>query len=123
MKFRFEIVYRLGLALLLVIACWAVWASAQPSRALNAATNPPSVGATMTATNQSQTATNQFQALTFGLDEVDFLNQHAALGQPLWKYLASLTYILLAFCVSWFLDFIVAAWLRRLAAQKKTPYD
>ena len=116
-------VYRFGLALLLVVGCWAVWASAQSSPATNAATNPPSVGATITATNHSQSATNQFQALTFGLDEVGFLNQHAALGQPLWKYVASLIYILLAFCVSWFLDFVVGAWLHRLATQTKTAYD
>jgi len=128
-------VYRLGLALLLAVGCWAVWASAQSSPAINAgtnlaatagtqaATNLPSAGVTTTSTNQSRIAASQFQALTFGLDGVEFLNQHAALGQPLWKYLASLIYILLAFCVSWFLDFVVGAWLRRLAAHTKTAYD
>ncbi len=114
MKFRFEIVYRLGLALLLIIACWAVWANAQPS----AATNPPPPHATV-----ALSTTNQFQALTFGLDGVDCLQQHAALGQPLWKYLASLIYIVLAIGVAGFLDFLVSVWLRRLTAQKKTPYD
>ena len=116
MKYRFEIVYRLTLALLLVVACWAVWANAQPT----AATNPPPVIAAAAAHNP---ATNQFQALTFGLDDVDFLQQHAALGQPLWKYLASLIYIILAFCVAWFLDFLVSTWLHRVAAKQKTAYD
>lgn len=116
MKFRFEMVYRLGLALLLVIAGWAVWANAQTF----GQTNPPPVE---NAPASNHTGTNQFQALTFGLDNVDFLKQHAALGQPLWKYLASLIYIVLAFCIAWFLDFMVNTWLRRVAAKKKTPYD
>lgn len=107
MKFRFEFVYRLGLALLLVVAFWAVWANAQPSTT----TNSPA--------SDSITSTNQFQALTFGLDKVEALNKDKPLGQPLWKYLASLIYIILAFCVAWFLDFVVTAWLRRLTARTK----
>ena len=94
MKFRFVIVYRLGLVLLLVIAFWSVWANAQPATATNSL--PVVEG----------TSTNQFQALTFGLDKVDFLNVHKFLGQRLWKHLASLIYIVLAFCVAWLLDFI-----------------
>ena len=123
MKFRFELIYRLGLALTLVLACWAIWASAQTPGALNPATSRPSVDGGLGVTNQTLSATNQFQALTFGLDDVKFLNQHAALGQPLWKYLASLIYILLAFCVAWFLDVIVSAWLRRLTSGKPRPED
>ena len=87
MKFRFEIVYRLGLALLLVVACWSVWANAQPVPA----TNAPSA---------SGVSTNQFQMLTFGLENVPALEQRTFLEQPLWKYIASLIYILLAFYVS-----------------------
>jgi len=118
MKFRFEIVYRLTLALLLVVAGWAVWANAQPS----VATNLPPVAAAVAHTI-SISPTNQFQALTFGLDDLDFLQQHAALGQPLWKYLASLIYIVLAFLVAWFLDFMVSAWFQRVTAKQKTAYD
>jgi len=117
MKFRFELFYRLTLALLAVVAGWAVWANAQPA----AATNPPPV--TAAAHTISISTTNQFQALTFGLDDVDFLQQHAALGQPLWKYLASLIYIVLAFFVAWFLDFLVSAWVQRVTAKQKTAYD
>src|SRR2546429_298449 len=36
------------------------------------------------------------QYLTFGLDRIDLLNNIVIFGQPLWKYLASLIYILLA---------------------------
>jgi MscS family membrane protein len=112
MKWRFEWIYRLGLALLLVVAFWSVWASAQPS----AATNTPPTGGTMTDTNK-------FQALTFGLDNIGFLNQHTLLEQPLWKYAASLIYLVLAFCVAWLLDLIVSGWLKRLTAKTKTPAD
>jgi MscS family membrane protein len=112
MKFRFVIVYRVGLLLLLLIAFWSVWANGQSA----VVTNPPPHVVSITMTNQ-------FQALTFGLDQVEVLTSHSLLGQPLWKYLASLVYILLAFCVAWFLDFIVGAWLHHVAAKTKTAYD
>ena len=119
MKFRFEVVYRLGLLLLLVTTFWAVWVNAQPE----AATNAPAAAPIVTVTNQPVTVTNQFQALTFGLNNVPFLRQHTMLTQPLWKYLASLIYIVLAFCAAWLLDFIVSVWLHRLAAKTETKYD
>lgn len=103
MKLRFETIYRLGLLLLLVIAFWAVWANAQPAGGTNA---PPAVP-----------EANQIQALTFGLDGIPFLRDHAPLGQPLWKYAASLIYILLAFCAAWLFDFLAGFWLHRVAAR------
>jgi MscS family membrane protein len=57
------------------------------------------------------------------LNRVPFLNDNLVFGQPLWKYAASLIYILLAFWVAWLLDFIVGVWLHRLAARTKTHYD
>jgi MscS family membrane protein len=112
MKFRFEIVYRLGLLLLLAMAGWSVWASAQP--ALN--TNVP-------ASIQVTGMNNLFQPMTFGLDTVHWLTTHTFLGQPLWKYAASAIYIVLAFGVAWLVDIVVNFWLHRLAAKTKTPYD
>ncbi len=115
MKWRFEWVYRLGLAVFVGIAFWAVWSNAQP------ATNSP---AGVTATN-----TPQFphwlpsHAMSFGLDQVDFLCDTKPLGEPLWKYFASLIYIVLAFYVAKVLDFIVNVWLKRLAAKTETKYD
>ena len=123
MKWRFEWCYRLGLALLLVIAFWAVWSNAQtvtstnlPARVITTTTNAP-------ATINSGTSTNKFQPLTLWLDEVPCLKEHAILGEPLWKYVASLIYIALAFCVAWLLDFLVNGWLKRLAAKTETKYD
>ena len=120
MKWRFEWVYRLGLALLFVIAFWSVWANAQlvtnlPARAV-VASPPPATG--------TDTSTNKLQ-VSFGLDKFDCLNnpKHEILGQPLWKYLASLIYVALAFCVAWLLDWFVSVWLKKQAAKKGSKYD
>jgi MscS family membrane protein len=126
MKWRFEWVYRLGLAVFIAIAFWAVWSNAQ------SVTNAPPgvIAANAPSTNNlipdpsRLINTNKFQ-VSFGLDQVDYLTnpQHEILGQPLWKYLASLIYIMLAFCAAWVLDWIVNVWLKRLAAKTETKYD
>ncbi len=77
MKWRFQWLYYLGLLLLLAAVFWSVWANAQPSVSTN-----------RVSAESSLADTNKFQALTFGLDNVDFLKQHTFLEQPLWKYLA-----------------------------------
>ena len=120
MKWRFEWCYRLGLAVLFVVAFWSVWASAQEANNV-AATNV----VTATATNTPGFLKMQLphHALTFGLDGVDFLREQMFLGQPLWKYFASLIYIALAFCVAWLLDIFVTVWLKKLAARTDTKYD
>jgi MscS family membrane protein len=116
MKFRFDFIYRVGLLSLLIVACWSVWASAQPAAPVTTPTNAPARPVLLLLTNQ-------LPALTFGLDSVDALNQHELLGQPLWKYLASAIYVVLAFCVAWLLDFIVGFWLGRLGAQDQAKQD
>jgi MscS family membrane protein len=63
------------------------------------------------------------QSLTFGLDRVDWLREHSFLGQPLWKYLASLLFIFLAFYLAKILDMIVNAWLKKWASKTQTIYD
>ncbi len=114
MKWRFEWIYRLGLAAFLAVAFWSVWASAQE-------TNAPAAAAT------NSPALLKFKlpphVLSFGLERVDFLRDNTLLGQPLWKYLASLIYVVLAFCVAWLLDAVVNGWLKRWAAKTATKYD
>jgi len=103
MKWRFAWIYRFGLALLLVVAFWSVWANAQE-------TNAP-VATTLTNSPALLKFKLPEHVLSFGLERVDFLRENTLLGQPLWKYLASFIYIVLAFCVAWLLDSIVNAWL------------
>jgi MscS family membrane protein len=61
--------------------------------------------------------------LTFDLDQVAWLRDNAFLDQPLWKYAASVIYILLAFAVAWLVDFIINSWLKRWAAKTDTRHD
>ena len=116
MKWRFEWIYRLGLAVFIAIAFWAVWSNAQP------ATNTP---AGISATNMPLQIRHWLpsHAMSFGLDQLDFLCDNKPLGEPLWKYFASLIYIALAFCASWVLDRVINGWLKRLAAKTETKYD
>jgi MscS family membrane protein len=60
--------------------------------------------------------------LTFGLDRVTFLKAQV-FGNPLWQYLASLIYIILALYISKLLDFIVQIQLRKWAARTSTKFD
>lgn len=101
----------MGLALLLVIAIWSVWANA---RAATVTEVPPG--------DSGLTNTNNWIP-TFGFDNIGFLENNELLGQRLWKYLASLIYIVLAFGIAWLLDYIVGVWLHRRSAKAKTPYD
>ena len=109
MKWRFVWVYRLGLAVLLAIAFWSVWASAQE------ATNLPVV----TTADKVQHALVKF----LGLHRVDWLRDNTFLGQPLWKYGASLIYILLAFYTAKLLDWIINSRLKRWAQTTGTKHD
>lgn len=61
--------------------------------------------------------------LTFGLDNVPFLDHHKLLGIPLWQYVASLIYIFLAFYVSKFLDFLTRVWLKKWTDKTATKFD
>lgn len=60
--------------------------------------------------------------LTFGLDRFEWLRV-TWLGNPLWQYLASLIYILLAFYTAKLVDFIFRVQLKRLTARTKTTFD
>jgi MscS family membrane protein len=61
--------------------------------------------------------------LSFGLNQVRFLRDHTVLGQPLWKYGASLLFVFLAFYLSKFLDFATRVWLKKLTARTQTQLD
>jgi MscS family membrane protein len=114
MRFRFDSLFRASLVVLFIVTAGAVWVQAQ------SVTNPPPAVDSPLA----GTPTNSLlKGITFGLDRVDFLRDYAPLGQPLWKYFASLIYIVLAFFAAWLLYFVINSWLKKLAAKTETIYD
>ncbi len=123
MKPRFETLYRGCLVFLLLLAGWSLWAGAQ------AATNAPTTTNTPAATtNRPSGLARTFEEatahpLTFKLDEVPFLQKHAFLGEPAWKYVASLLYILLAFYAAKLIDWVTKVWFKRLALRTETKLD
>jgi hypothetical protein len=60
--------------------------------------------------------------LTFGLDRIHWLRSEV-MGNPLWQYLASLIYIVLAFYVAKLLDYLIQVQLRKWAARTRTRLD
>lgn len=111
---------------------WSLWASAQPatnnveSTATNGSVSPAAAAGRPGILVRKLEALKQDlveQDLVFYLDRVPGLREHTLLGQPLWKYLSSLIFILLAFYVSKILDFIVNAWLKRWTVKTATPLD
>ena len=119
-KWRFQSVYRLLLAGLFFAALWAVWANAQ---APGGSTPAAESGSTTDSLLTRALGRLDQNAVTFGLDRLSLLRDHAVLGEPLWKYLASLIYIVLAFFVARLLDFIIGVWLKRWAEKTETRYD
>ncbi len=127
MKLRFETLFRGYLFLLVGLLVWAVWASAQTPSSTNAAPLPASevdgdaggfgasAGAPFLRLNEDH--------LTFGLQRIPWLREHSLLGEPLWKYLAFVIYLFLAFYVSKLLDYLVQVLLRRWAARTQTRLD
>lgn len=61
--------------------------------------------------------------MTFGLDNIPFLDNHKISDIPLWQFAASLIYIFLAFYVSKILDFLTRIWLKRWVEKTATKFD
>jgi MscS family membrane protein len=111
-------VFRAGVVFLLAMLAWSIWAGAQT----NTNTSPA------LRTNQPSSLIRNVERLeehhvTFGLDRIEPLREYKLLGEPLWKYVASLTYILLAFCAARLVDWLTCVWLKRLAAKTETLLD
>jgi MscS family membrane protein len=111
-------VFRAGMVLLLITLAWSIWAGAQ--------TNTNTVPALKT--NEPSTLIRNVERLeehhlTFGLDRVEPLRDYKLMGEPLWKYIASFIYILLAFYAARLVDWLTCVWLKRLAARTETLLD
>ncbi|HAB14877.1 MAG TPA: hypothetical protein DCE44_00350, partial [Verrucomicrobiales bacterium] len=89
-----------------------------------AATNSPAVidRAGALAKSQREFIEENRSLLTFGLDRVDVL-QFPVLQRPLWQYVATLLYILIAFYVAKFVDWLIHSRLRKWAERTETQWD
>lgn len=113
MKLKLERLFRLALVLAGIAWAWSLWAAA------------------VTVTNKPPASTNELSALvrnveqwqahplTFRLDEIALFREVTFLGEPLWKYIASVIYILLAFLISKLIHFITNFWLKRVATHSE----
>ena len=111
MALKFETVFRGFLLFFLILALGGIWAVAQTAEKAPEApnsTNSPS----LLARHLDQL---EGHYLTFGLDRIKLLTENGLFGEPLWKYVASLIYILLAFYVSKTIDYVACVWLKRIA--------
>src|SRR3974377_250473 len=112
MRLRFDTFFRASMVVLLVMLVWSIWAGAQTNTNTSPALN----------TNQPSRLIRNVERLeehhlTFGLDRIEPLQEHRLMGEPLWKYVASLVYILLAFCAARLVDWLTCVWLKQLAAK------
>jgi len=122
MMLKFKTFYRAYIGVLLLVFCWAFWLSAQPADTSAAETKPVAVAGQGSPTT---TLTNLVHSdyLTFGLNKIPVLTDNKVFDEPIWKYLASLIYIFLAFYISKFLDFLTGVWLKKWAAKTETQLD
>jgi len=117
MRFGLRTICGIGLVLLAALTAVGAEGDAAVTNSL-----PP---ATLARTNLLVAPFGKLEAsyLTFGLDKVSWLRDHTLLGEPLWRYLASLLYVFLAFYVSKLLDYIIRVWLKRWAARTESKLD
>src|SRR5260221_115446 len=101
MKVNFERIFRALIVCFLIVTATGLIAGAQTTtnKTVAVQTNEPS------APVKSVEKIDE-RYLTFGLDRIEPLKEISLLGQPLWKYVASLIYVALAFLISKTLDWI-----------------
>jgi len=108
---------------LVALLLWSLWAAAQTNPPAPATNTVRSTAAGGPLDRARDKARAERVNLTFGLDQVEVLNTATAFGEPLWKYIASLLYIFLAFYVSKFLDYFTRVWLKKWTAKTKSNLD
>jgi len=108
-----------GFVILLLIAfeqSFPANAQTLTNKAVTPPTNAPSAFVTSVERLQAR-------PLTFHLDRIPALQEFTILGEPLWKYVASLIYILLAFYAAKLIDFIAKVCLQKVTARIQTGLD
>jgi MscS family membrane protein len=109
-----RILIKRGRLIIIALAALAPFSPIGSLIAADSGTNAPVL------VEAQKTATQTW--MTFGLDRVPWL-RFQVVGNPLWQYLASLIYIILAFYVSKVLDYLIQVQLRKWAARTKTRFD
>ncbi|HKS38445.1 MAG TPA: mechanosensitive ion channel family protein [Verrucomicrobiae bacterium] len=120
MKLKFNALFRTSVFLLVALLFWSVWAGAQERAAPTTNAVPDAASTTNLASRLTEFDEDY---VSFGLNRVEILRERSLFGQPLWKYLASLIFVFLAFYVSKLLDFLTRIWLKRLSAKTQTRFD
>ena len=126
MKFRFEILYRALLIALVFCTFWSVWANAQESTNTPPRTVHPGIIRTdvvSVTASLKETVKLYCQDHPAAMKVLNVLSRITLFEQPLWKYIASTIFILLAFYIAKLLDYIVNVWLKRLTKKSKSRYD
>jgi small-conductance mechanosensitive channel len=105
---------------------WAVWSTALAQQnatnaTAGAGTNSPVMPLVDKVANRAFVASHQSE-LSFGLNQVEAL-QVTVLGNPLWQYLSTLIYVVLAFVVSKALDGFVKNRLQHFAGATSNQWD
>src|SRR4051812_6452734 len=110
-----------AVGLLLMVIFWSICADAQNNPETRAVNPPTSSSSTNSVVGAGKTTNVEQRVLaaqrrpalldrqvTFGLDRVELL-QWEVYGNPLWKYVASLLYIILALYIAKLLDYLFHA--------------
>lgn len=118
MKPSFNFWFRLYIGLVLCVIGWSIFTPAQVTNTNAVATvaAPGDTATTVTVTTQEKSS------LTFGLDKVPGLQAEWG-GFPVWQYVASLVFILLAFIAAKLIDIFVTTALKQWATRTKTTID
>lgn len=108
------------------LLAWTVTAADFPTNGVSSSTNAPG-GIAESLVSDAIAAHSKFvhenaSILTFGLDSVTVL-QGPLLGRPIWQYLATCLYVVLAFVVTRIVDSFFLFELRRWFARTTTPWD
>jgi MscS family membrane protein len=124
MKSKLNKFYVAVMAIMAALLVWTICASAQTNitNGVAGAADQSALETKRRALSGLHEILENTEPLTFGLDRIEFL-QSTWLGNPLWKYAASLIYIFLAFYLSKLIDWIVQVWLKRWAAKTETDFD
>ena len=103
--------------LVIILAC-SIWAGAQT------ATNPPAALEIKIPSNLVARV-DQFDRhyRTLGLDRIEAFQRVEFMGEPAWKPMVFLIYLLVAFFVAKLCDFVVCICLKRLAHRTETKLD